>query len=161
MYNVWEKVDKFFTSMSSHFSYNEIFMLAVGLFIFAVVCVVISTSRSYEARLIKAIDMFNNYFIDTPQINEDNLVTFNARMKSKKVPKQLRKQWQQFVLYREGKASEYMSFESCVSTPIKNSTFKRDVVTMNIISYILAIASFLMNLYYATAEAELNEVLAH
>ncbi len=160
MYNFYEKVDRFFTSVEKYFSYNEIFMLAIGLFIFAAVCVIISTSHSYEAKLIKAIDMFNNYFIDNPNINEDNLVAFNARMKLNKVPKQLRKQWQQFVLYREGKASTYMSFENCVSTPIKNSTFKRDIVTLNIISYILAVASFLMNLY-GSYEAALGELLAH
>ena len=32
--------------------------------------------------------MFNNYFIENPQINEDNLVAFNNKMKGKKVPKQ-------------------------------------------------------------------------
>ena len=96
--------------------------------------------------------MFNNYFIDNPQITEDNLVQFNNRMKMRKVPKQLRKQWQQFVLYRENKASSYMSFEACVSTPIKNSTYKRDVNTMNIIAYILAFLCFLFNIYRAVGD---------
>ncbi len=112
-------------------------------------CVIISTSRAYEARLIKSIDSFNMYFLNNPQITEDNLVAFNNKMKSKKVPKQLRKQWQQYVLYREAKASHYMSFENCVSIPIKNSTYKRDVKLLNSISWILVLASLVMNCYYA------------
>ena len=157
---IFESVNNFLTDLAGYLSYPLIFVIAISLFLFTIFCVIISTSHSYEARLIKAIDMFNNYFIDTPQINEDNLVAFNAKMKTRKVPKQLRKQWQQFVLYREGKASEYMSFEQCVSTPIKNSTYKRDVVTMNIISYILASVSLVLNLY-ASYESSLSAILSH
>jgi len=157
---IFDSVDKFLTSMAGYLNYPLVFIIGIGAFLFTIFCVIISTSHSYEARLIKAIDMFNSYFIDTPQINEDNLVAFNAKMKTRKVPKQLRKQWQQFVLYREGKASEYMSFEQCVSTPIKNSTYKRDVVTMNIISYILAAAALIINLY-ASYESSLSAILSH
>ena len=111
---IFEQVDKFFGSIKNYWTHPEVFILTIGLFLFTILCVIISTSHAYESRLIKAIDMFNNYFIDNPQINENNLVAFNAKMKTRKVPKQLRKQWQQFVLYREGKASEYMSFSNCV-----------------------------------------------
>ena len=152
MVNIFDEVENFFRSLNDYITYNFIFLLFLGLFILTIVIVIISTSQSYEAKLIKAIDMFNNYFIDNPQINEDNLVAFNNRMKLRKVPKQLRKQWQQFVLYREKKASDYMSFEACVSTPIKNSTYKRDVTTMNIIAYILALLSFILNIYRAVGD---------
>lgn len=152
MVNIFDEVENFFRSINDYITYNFIFLLFLGLFILTIVIVIISTSQSYEAKLIKAIDMFNNYFIDNPQINEDNLVAFNNRMKLRKVPKQLRKQWQQFVLYREKKASDYMSFEACVSTPIKNSTYKRDVTTMNIIAYILALLSFILNIYRAVGD---------
>ena len=126
MVDIFEYVDKFFTSVGRYLTYNGIFITFAALFLFAVICVFISTSHAYEARLIKAIDMLNNYFMENPQITEENLVAFNQRMKTRKVPKQLRKQWQQFVLYREDKASHYMSFETCVSNPIKNSTYKRN-----------------------------------
>lgn len=152
MINIFESVERFFTSVNAYIDYNAIFIIFLSLFIFTILVVIISTSQSYEAKLIKAIDMFNNYFIDNPQITEDNLVQFNNRMKMRKVPKQLRKQWQQFVLYRENKASSYMSFEACVSTPIKNSTYKRDVNTMNIIAYILAFLCFLFNIYRAVGD---------
>ena len=157
--NIFNEVDRFFSSLSNYIQYNEVFIIVLALFILTIFIVIISTSNAYEAKLIKAIDMFNNYFIDNPQINEENLVAFNNKMKSRKVPKQLRKQWQQFVLYREDKASHYMSFDICVSTPIKNSSYKRDITVMNIISYILALVAFIFNLYISYETTELALIL--
>lgn len=157
--NIFNEVDRFFSSLSNYIQYNEVFIIFLSLFILTILIVIISTSNAYEAKLIKAIDMFNNYFIDNPQITEDNLVAFNNKMKSRKVPKQLRKQWQQFVLYREDKASHYMSFDTCVSTPIKNSSYKRDMTVMNIISYLLALVAFIFNLYISYETTELALIL--
>lgn len=159
MVEVFKYVDKFFTSLSNYLTYNDIFLIFVGLFLFTIICVIISTSKAYESKLIKAIDKFNVYFIDNPQINEENLVAFNAKMKGKKVPKQLRKQWQQFVLYREDKASAYMSFENCVSNPIKNSTYKRDIKLMNVLAYIFTVCSLVLNCYYCFETTDVATVL--
>ncbi|MFQ6752324.1 MAG: hypothetical protein ACLRFL_02000 [Clostridia bacterium] len=147
MYNFFKDIHNFFISLTIPLGRTEIFVIFGGFFLATILCVLILTARAYESRLIKAIDMFNNYFIDNAQINEDNLVAFNNKMKSKKVPKQLRKQWQQFVLYRENNASHYMSFENCVSNPIRNSSFKIDIKVMNIIAYITASLSFLLTMY--------------
>ena len=166
--NVFGDVDKFFASISEYlkYNYNYILIAFLSAFLFVFIVVLISTSCSYEAKLIKAIDMFNSYFMKEPQITTENLLAFNAKMKSKKVPKQLRKQWQQFVLYRDKRASEYMSFEMCVSSPLKNSTYKRDVKILNFMAYILAMASFVTNLYFSTFEstvavASFSVVLQH
>ncbi len=159
MVNVFKYVDKFFTSLTNYLTYNYIFIIFIGLFLFTALCVIFFTSRSYEARLIKAIDKFNVYFIDNPHINEENLVAFNAKMKSRKVPKQLRKSWQQFVLYREGKASSYMSFENCVANPIKNSTYTRDLKTMNSFAWIFSISSMILNAYYCYEVGDLASIL--
>lgn len=158
MDKIFSNVDKFFGSLQSYLTYNDVFLIFVGLFLVTVIAVVVSTAHSYESKLIKAIDMFNNYFIDNPKITEDNLVAFNQKMRHKKVPKQLRKQWQQFVLYRENKASFYMSFENCVSIPLRNSKMKRDRVTMNLIAYILSAAAFILNIYFSY-EADLATIL--
>lgn len=145
---IFDKVFNFFGDLQKYdFNCQRIFLFGAILFLLSVVAVIISTSHAYEARLIKAIDMFNYYFIDNPQIDENNLLAFNEKMKSRKVPKQLRKHWQQFVLYREHNASYYMSFDNCVSNPIKNSTFKRDISTLNIVCYIICSISILLNLF--------------
>lgn len=155
---IFNEVDRFFSSLNNYITHNEIFIIFVGLFLLALVIVFISTSNSYEAKLIKAIDMFNHYFVANPQITEDNLISFNNRMKTSKVPKQLRKQWQQFVLYRENVASHYMSYSQCVETPIRTSTYKRDIHIMNVVSYILASLCLILNLY-STFVIDITQVL--
>ena len=159
MVDIFKYVNKFFMSLADYLTYNYIFLIFVGLFLLLVFTVVILTSRSYEARLIKAVDKFNLYFIDNPQINEENLVAFNEKMKSKRVPKQLRKHWQQFVLYREDKASSYMSFENCVSNPIKNSSYTRDVKIMGTLAYVFSLCAFILNCYYCFETGDLASIL--
>ncbi len=145
--NIFNKVYDFLESFSGTLNYNYIFLFSVGMFAFITLCIFVSTSKSYESKLVKAVDMLNSYFVQYPQINDETLVAFNNKMKSNKVPRLLRKQWQQYVLYRDGKASDYMSFELCVSEPIKNSSYTRDIMTLNILSYIIIILSLIFNLY--------------
>ncbi len=148
--NIINEIDRFFSSINVYINYSGIFITFSLLFLFAVIVVIISTAHSYETKLIKAIDKFNKYFINNPNIDENNLLAFNNRMKNRRVPKQLRKQWQQFVLYREHKASHYMSFENCVAAPLRNSSFKRDVNVFNTVSCILALSCLILNLSYAS-----------
>ena len=162
MVEVFRYIDRFFASMANYLTYNDVFLIFVGLFLVALIFVVIFTANSYEAKLIKAIDKFNYYFIDTPYLNEDNLVAFNQKMKTKQVPKQLRKHWQQFVLYREKKASEYMSFDNCVANPIKNSSYTRDTKMLGILAWIFSLCALILNCYYCfdiEASAVLRSVL--
>lgn len=159
MVEVFKYVDKFFTSLTNYLTYNHIFIIFVGLFLLTILGVVFFTSRSYESRLIKAIDKLNNYFIDNPYINDDNLVSFNEKMKSNVVPKQLRKHWQQFVLYRENKASTYMSFENCVSNPLKTSTYTRDVKLMGVLAWIFSLCALVLNCYYCFETVDIAAAL--
>ena len=82
------------------------------------------------------------------------------KMKDKKVPKQLRKSWQQFVLYREDKASKYMSFENCVSNPIKNSSYTRDVKLLNILAWIFSLSAVILNCYYCYEVTDIASALS-
>lgn len=155
MNQIFKSVDKFFASLNSYIGLADSFMIFVGLFLLVAILTFVATSKSYEAKLIKAIDMLNGYFVNNPKITEDNLVLFNQIMRHNKVPKLLRKHWQQFMLYRENNASFYMSFENCVAIPLRNSKFKRDKVIMNLFAYILAGASLLINTYLTAETADI------
>jgi len=74
MVNIFRYIDRFFITLTNYLTFNWIFIIFAGLFLVTAVMVIISTSRSYESKLIKAIDHFNAYFMDNPQINENNLV---------------------------------------------------------------------------------------
>ena len=158
--NIFEKVDRFFATLQDFdINYNTCFIVFVAAFLLTILCVIIVTAKSYESKLTKSIDMFNNYFLQTPNITDSNLVAFNNKMKSRKVPKQLRKQWQQFVLYREAKASEYMSYENCVTNQTGNSSFKRAIQIMNTLAYIFAAASLLLGLYVSYEIMDIASIL--
>lgn len=159
MNNIFNAVDKFFASLDSYIGLGDSFVICVGLFLLVAFISFIATSRSYEAKLVKAIDMLNGYFVNNPKITEENLVLFNQIMRHKKVPKLLRKHWQQFMLYREHNASYYMSFENCVEIPLQNSKFKRDKIIMNLFAYILTGASLILNTYLAEANSDIAYVL--
>ena len=158
---IFEPIVKFLDSLVGYLSYNAILVIFAGLFLLLTLIMIITTSKAYECKLIKAVDSFNNYFMDNPQITDENLVAFNQRMKSKKVPKQLRKQWQQYVLYREEKASYYMSFENCVANPLKNSSFKRDIIVYNVLTWALALVSFVLNLFFSFEIDNVSALLQH
>ena len=149
MGRIFDGIASFFSTLEQTYKigYELTSVIFVGLFLLVVLFAFIATARSYESKLIKAIDMLNGYFVNNPKITEDNLVLFNQIMRHKKVPKLLRKHWQQFMLYREHNASHYMSFENCVVIPLRNSKFKRDRLIMNLFAYILSGFAFVFNTY--------------
>lgn len=156
---VFNKLINFFESIGANIGLDAICYIIFGIFIIALISTFAMAANSYEVKLIKAIDRLNKYFLQNPSINEDNLVAFNEKMK--KVPKVLRKQWQQFMLYRENDASYYMSYKNCIENPIKTSTYKQQIKTLNVSSYCLAFLGFFMVLSktYIDGVTDVVEVL--
>lgn len=120
-----------------------LFFIALGAFFIYVIITIIRTSYSYESRLIKSIDQLNMYFYKNPQITEDNLIEFNNKMKQ--VPKAVRVQWQLYMLNRDKPASEYLTLENCVERPMKTTTYKHSVKTINIIFDIFIVFLFIVS----------------
>ena len=137
-----------------------LFYIALGAFLIYVIVTIVRTSFSYEMKLIKSIDHLNMYFYKNPQITEENLIEFNNKMKQ--VPKAVRVQWQLFMLNRDKPASEYLNLENCVERPMKTTTYKHSVKTINIIFNIfivlLGIISF-AGLVSLTGDNQLGTVL--
>ena len=152
---IFNGVDNFFASLNEYIGLSETFVISLALFLLITIITFIVTSHSYEAKLVKAIDMLNGYFINNPKITEDNLVLFNQIMRHNKVPKLLRKYWQQFMLYREHNASYYMSFENCVVIPLRNSKFKRDKIIMNLFAYIISGITLILNTYLTVETSDI------
>lgn len=141
-WNIFKSIVTFFETVGSLLTFDILFLIVVGLMVVLVAVVLIRCSAAYESKLIKSLDKLTTYLQNNPQIDESNLVEFNKKMK--KVPHVLRKQWQQFMLYRNEKASFYMSFKHVVENPMRTSTYKQQITSMNIVSYIFAFLSFLL-----------------
>lgn len=158
---------KFFDSIQSFFSsigeyvknFSYLFLIFAGAFLLLTVIVVAITSFSYETMLTKTIDKINKFLEHNPRINDDNLVAFNNLMKAKSVPKALRRQWQQFMLYREHPASYYMSFQHCVENPLRNSVYKQQMAVYKVLCYVLSALSLVVSVFMAVQSINSNLVL--
>ena len=136
-----DKIQKFFQSIAKYFSntgyaFSWLFIIFMGGFVLTSLVLIISSSHTYEFVLTRAIDKIEKFLSKNPRINDDNLIAFNNKMKEKGIPKVLRRQWQQFMLYREHEASYYMSFKHCVENPLKNSTYNQQMGVYRVFSMI-------------------------
>lgn len=151
---IYNGLGKLLATIGNNLQPSTILYIALAVSLLIIISISITTSRSYEVKLIKAIDYLNEFFVANPQIDEDNLIAFNEKMKEKRIPKILRKQWQQYMLYREHKASYYMSFKQCVENPISASTYKYNVSLANKTFNILLIVVLLLGFCYFSLVGE-------
>ena len=157
---IFDKMQNFFESLGLYIKgFSNLFWIFVGAFLAISVIVIIITSFAYECKLTKTVDKINKFFERNPRINDDNLVAFNNMMKASSVPKTLRRQWQQFMLYREHPASYYMSFQHCVENPLRNSAYRQQMTVYKIISYVLVVLSLIVSSFMATSALSTSYVL--
>ncbi|MBQ3502393.1 MAG: hypothetical protein IJA72_01895, partial [Clostridia bacterium] len=158
---IFDTMQNFFDSIGEYLKNNQsnLFWIFLGAFLVVSLAVIFITSFSYECMLTKTVDRINKFLERNPRINDDNLVAFNNMMKAGSVPKTLRRQWQQFMLYREHPASYYMSFKHCVENPLRNSSYRQQMTVYKIISYILIVLSFIVSTFMATQTHNANIVI--
>ena len=111
--------------------------LYISLAILVLYCigVFIVSSLSYESRVLSMLGIMNKWFYKNPELNNDNIKEFNNKMKQ--VPRPIRVRWQTYVLFRDKKPSDYMTFEDCIERPLKYSSFNKSVKNINLIFNII------------------------
>lgn len=156
---IFEGMQDFFASVVNYLkTSSNLFFVFLGVFLVLSVVIIVITSFAYECMLTKTIDKINKFLERNPRINDDNLVAFNNLMKASRVPKTLRRQWQQFMLYREHPASYYMSFQHCVENPMRNSTYRQQMTVYKIISYILVVLSLVLSAFMTTVSQNFSHL---
>ena len=157
---IFDGMQSFFNSIGEYVkNFSTLFYIFLGAFLALSIVVIIITSFAYECKLTKTVDKINKFLERNPRINDDNLVAFNNLMKGSGVPKTLRRQWQQFMLYREHPASYYMSFQHCVENPMRNSTYRQQMTVYKIISMVLVVLSLVVSTFMAVQSFNANLVL--
>ncbi len=131
--------------------------LYISLAILVVYCVgiFIVSTLSYESRVLSMLSHMNKWFYKNPELNADNIKEFNTKMKQ--VPKPIRVRWQTYVLFRDKKPSDYLTFEDCIERPLKHSSFEKTSKNINLIFNIifsLLILVILGGIFGRVAEAE-------
>ena len=141
---VFNFVETYFRGIGNSMKNLDIlFYVFVGLELLFVIYFLVKSHFAYQFRLIRAIDKINIYLLNNSYINENNLIEFNKKMK--KVPKVLRYHWQQYMLYREQSPSFYMSSNNVIEKPLRSSSVKYNIKTMNALTIIFTTLAVLLS----------------
>ena len=134
-------------NLTASLGYVWMFVIGLTLVLLAVVVSFICTQFSIEVKTLRAVNKLNKYLELNPFVTEDNLVEFNKLMK--RIPSTMRKQWQQFMVSRDKKPSEFFSDQNCVDKPFKASAyvshitaFRASVISVAIIGFIFGFSYF-------------------
>ena len=122
----------FFTQLTDTLGFTGYLCTFVGVEILFVLLFAIKSAFSYERRLKRRLGILNNWLFENKQINEDNIVDFNKLIK--KGPKRLVYYWQQYILYREGNPSAYMTEQNLIEKPLKTSSFQSNIRNLGVLT---------------------------
>ena len=136
--NIVTNIVDFLSSTTTTLGLDLIFIIALCVEAVFVIFFLIKSAFSYEASLNRALDKFNYWLFERKVITEENVRDFNNLMKTK-APKRLCYFWQQYILFREGAPSTYMSTDNLVEKPLKTSSYNSNIKNLNVISTVWAI----------------------
>ena len=136
--NIVTNIVDFLSSATTTLGLDVIFIIALCVEAVFVIFFLIKSAFSYEASLNRSLDKFNYWLFERKVITEENVREFNNLMKTK-APKRLCYFWQQYILFREGTPSSYMSSDNLVEKPLKTSSYNSNIKNLNVISIVWAI----------------------
>lgn len=116
----------FLTTMVNKLGIDILFIIGLGVEVLFVLFFLFKTASSYEVALNRALDKLNYWLFQKKNVTENNIRELNVLFKTK-APKRLTYYWHQYVLFREGTPSSYLSTENLIEKPIKTSTYKSDI----------------------------------
>ena len=122
-------------------SLGEVGFLAIilGVECLFILIFAIKTIFSYEARLKRSLNKLNKWLFTNKKIDENNIKEFNTLIK--KGPKRLAYYWQQYILYREGDPSKYLTEENVIEKPLKTSSWKSNIKNLSMLTAVWSVFS--------------------
>ena len=120
---------------------GEVGFLAIilGVELLFILIFAIKTVFSYEARLKRSLNKLNKWLFTNKKIDENNIKEFNTLIK--KGPKRLAYYWQQYILYREGDPSNYLTEENVIEKPLKTSSWQSNIKNLSMLTAVWAVFS--------------------
>lgn len=100
-------------------------ILVLLMFIILIIVRIVRNSKTVEITTDNAVNRINAYLDKNPFITEENLVEFNRMMLNSTKP--IKFQWQQYVLERKGKPSEFLSEENCITKPLRTNSYQQGI----------------------------------
>ncbi len=130
--------------LDAYISPSLLLIGSVGLLLLVFISTLIRTSFSYELKLLRVVNRLNRYFMHEPYVNDENLIRFNRKMK--KVPRNLRYAWQEFMLNRDKAPSEYMNTTTCIDQPSKASNYQNAANALGTFTIIIALLTYILTI---------------
>ena len=135
--DVITSITNFFVSFVNLVGPDMLFIIALGVEVVFVLFFLIKSAFSYEAQLNRALDKLNYWLFEKKVVTEDNIKELNMLFKTK-TPKRLCYYWQQYILFREGEPSKYLSVENLVEKPLKTSSYNSNIKNLSLFTTIWA-----------------------
>ena len=132
----------FFNQLTDALGYGGFLGIVLGVEGFFILLFIIATAFSYEARLKRSLDRCNKWLFKYKKIDMDNIKDFNKTIK--KGPKRLVYYWQQFILYRDGGPSVYLSEENIIEKPLKTSSWQSNIKNLGLVTVIWSIVALIL-----------------
>lgn len=144
----------FFVTMTNLITLDLLFIIALGLEVVLVIFFLVKSSFSYEAALNRSLDKLNYWLFEKKVVTEDNIKDLNMLFKTK-APKRLCYYWQQYILFREGNPSTYLSTENLVEKPLKTSSYNSNIKNLSLFTFIWSVIVGMFVLVSTNSEAAL------
>lgn len=131
----------FFNQLTEALGFGGYLGIILGVEALFILLFVIKTVFSYEARLKRSLDKSNRWLFKYKKIDTNNIKDFNNVIKTG--PKRLVYYWQQFILYRDGGPSAYMTEENVIEKPLKTSSWLNNIRNLMMLTGVWTIIAFL------------------
>ena len=119
-------------------------IIGFGLVLLTIIISFICTQFSIEIKTLKAVNKLNKYLELNPFVTEENLVEFNKLMK--KIPMPMRRQWQQYMVTRDKRPSEFFNDTNCIDNPFKASNYESHIVAVRASVIIISLLAFVFSI---------------
>ena len=123
-------------------------VIGLGLLALLIIISFLVTQFSIELKTARAVAKINKYLELNPFVNEDNLVEFNKLMK--RIPAPMRLQWQQYMVNRDKRPSEFFTDDNCIEKPFKSSAYGSQIFAVKVGIICLSVLMLIFNLSYYT-----------
>ena len=149
--DIVNSIAEFFSSVAKTVGLDLLFIIALAVEALIVLFFLVKSAFSYESALNRCLDKLNFWLFERKMVTEENIKELNYLFKTK-APKRLCYYWQQYILFREGAPSSYLSTENLIEKPLKTSSYNSNIKNLTIFSGIWALISGLFVLIVSSFE---------
>ena len=150
--DIGETIVSFLTKIVNLVGADAVFFIALAVEALLVIFFLVKSLFSYEAQLNRTLEKLNYWLFEHKVVNENNIKDLNVFIKTKS-PKRLTYHWQQYILFREGPPSSYLSVDNLIEKPLKTSSYNSNIKNLTLFSSVwaLVVAMFFVVAYSNSA----------